>query len=533
MTASASANTAAPRAESVTTPKRMAINVAVNWLYLVTNIVGSLVIVPFLIQRLNEERYGVWATIASLLNYLMLLDLGVTSAVNRFVARDRMLNRADSISRTVASALLIFGVFGLLVAGAWQALSGPFLSAFGKIPPDARAEAIIALQVVGAGVAIRLLHGPFIGLMAGYQRHYINNLVSIAIVLTRVGMIFTLCLAWKTTIYVPALAFIAASSIGLLVQIGIARLTYPAVRIAPWHARRENIAELMSLGGHVFLINLSTMTAYQGGNFVLTALVGPQAVTPFSAGMLIILTVLQGLDGISTLFTPLVSSMAARDPQRPLGEFLLRSGRLMALLSGGVCTLLIACGGPFIRLWLGPNLLEAYHVLLVMVPAMCIVWPNMIVHNALLGISRAGELALGWLLAALLSTALSCALVALSDWRGVAAAIAVALPIGLMQLYWLPRLAQRHFEMPLPGYYLGVLLRPLLAVLLVGGAGYVAAEYLTVSSWPALLIFGLLIGAAYLAIASAVTLDASLRSTLLNLLARRAATPPPSATRSA
>ena len=59
---------------------------------LVASVAVSFFLMPFLIHALGDRWYGMWALIGSITSYYALLDLGLTSAVNRFltqaVARD-------------------------------------------------------------------------------------------------------------------------------------------------------------------------------------------------------------------------------------------------------------------------------------------------------------------------------------------------------------------------------------------------------------------------------------------------------------
>lgn len=503
-----------------------------NWTYLASNVVAQLVLAPFLIERLHQARYGVWATIGSLLNYLMLLDLGVTSAVNRFVARYRMLDDHQRMNQVVSGAAAIFAVVALTLAAASLLIAKPFLAFFPLIPPEARAESALALQLVCVGAGVRLLHVPFLGLFQGWQLHAINNAVLIAMVVIRLGLTIGLCIGWRATVDVPALTFVIASAVGLLSHVVISRWRFPWLRFWPTHTSAAAVRELMGLGSHVFLIAIGGMTIYQGSNFILTRMVGPEAVTPFSLGMLVIVTCQQALDGISTLFTPLISSMEAASPSRSLGPMIVRGCQVLGVLAWGICMALLVAGKPFMHLWLVPRTSsdeialtqalrtagEAYVVLAILLGAMCVTWPNMAIHNALLGVNRAGWLAIGYIAAAVGIVFTVVILVRSTGLAGVAAAAGIAGPFLLLQLFWLPSLLRRFFQEPLGPFAWRAHLRPMLVAAAVGLPALWIREHLAIDSWFSLVVFCAAMCAAYAAAAFWISVDSATRGMLLGAL---------------
>src|SRR5688500_12680513 len=60
---------------------------ALRVLTLVASVAVSFFLMPFLIHALGDRWYGMWALIGSITSYYALLDLGLTSAVNRFLTR--------------------------------------------------------------------------------------------------------------------------------------------------------------------------------------------------------------------------------------------------------------------------------------------------------------------------------------------------------------------------------------------------------------------------------------------------------------
>src|SRR4051794_40730359 len=59
------------------------------------NIFVGIVLTPYIVRLLGQERYGIWALVFALLDYLWLFDLGLTPAVANLLTRH--LARAERV----------------------------------------------------------------------------------------------------------------------------------------------------------------------------------------------------------------------------------------------------------------------------------------------------------------------------------------------------------------------------------------------------------------------------------------------------
>ena len=520
-------STASVEASSLSSPGpavskvRVLVNVASNWVQLVVHIVTSLILFPFLVNQLGETAYGVWATLAGLLGFLMLLDVGSTSAINRYVARYGALGELGRINATVASGFALFlGIASALVLVSFF-LARPFIALFPLIPAELIDDSVLTLQLIFLGVGIRLLHGPFAGLMAGWHRYDLLNAVYIFELVLRVVLIFVLMLTWRVSIYVPALAFVIANAIGLFAQIGVAKWLFHGLRILPTAANRASLKEILTLGSHVLLITLCTITIYQGPNFILMRFVGPEAVTPFSIGLLLITTCTQGVHGVSRVFTPLISSVDARRDTSEVVRLTVRVSQVFGVFTAGIVTMLIVIGRPFLAIWMDGQVPSAYTVVAILVVAHIFHWPNTVIQSAFSGTSRLGPYALGWLVTAVLIVILAVVLVMTTTWEGVAIAIAITLPMILQQALLVPYLFQRYFGADGRRFVLQVYLRPLRVAVLIGCPSYAAITHWAPETWFQLSLWAIGVGIAYAIGAFFLGADAESRALLTSMLRGR------------
>src|SRR5947208_720090 len=67
--------------------RRLLVGAVTNWLAFAATLLVGFFLTPYLVRRLGDGPYGVWAFVESVLAYFTLFDLGIAACVVRFVAR--------------------------------------------------------------------------------------------------------------------------------------------------------------------------------------------------------------------------------------------------------------------------------------------------------------------------------------------------------------------------------------------------------------------------------------------------------------
>src|SRR5688572_20143986 len=79
--------------------RRIARNIAYNWLGMCCEAVVGFLLLPLLVSRLGDTAYGLWIVIGSFTGFFLLLDFGLRGSVGRFVALYRAQDDFESINR--------------------------------------------------------------------------------------------------------------------------------------------------------------------------------------------------------------------------------------------------------------------------------------------------------------------------------------------------------------------------------------------------------------------------------------------------
>ena len=80
------------------------------------SLVLQMAMLPFILRHLGPHLYGIWAVVGAATGYYGLLDLGVSSAITRFVAREIGRKNYTAAAEYIAASKRVFRWTALGVA---------------------------------------------------------------------------------------------------------------------------------------------------------------------------------------------------------------------------------------------------------------------------------------------------------------------------------------------------------------------------------------------------------------------------------
>ncbi len=123
-----------------------------NWAGMGANVLVGFLLAPFVVHRLGDNAYGIWALVLQLTGYMGVFTVGMRSALVRFVARFNAENDQSSVNRLLSMTFTVYGGFAIL-----SMLVGAALAVFAlphmKIPIDMQRDSQIVLMLAAATLA--------------------------------------------------------------------------------------------------------------------------------------------------------------------------------------------------------------------------------------------------------------------------------------------------------------------------------------------------------------------------------------------
>lgn len=331
--------------------KRIVKNAVVNVGRGVTSAIVAIAVPPILIRHMNSSSYAVWVLILQVVGYMGFIDLGLQTAVGRYIAfaeekqNDQL---RDSIFSTAFAGLSAAATLGFLAVVIVSKTAG-FI--FPSIPSALLPSMRMALLIAGLSVAIGLPASTWNGVFAGLQRYEIPaGTLALGKLLTSAGLIVAAIKGWSMV--VMGLIVATANLLTYCVQYLLLRAIVPHIH---FHFKSITRRAIYELSQYCFTLTIWSASTFliAGVDLVLVGRFEFKAVAPYSAAAVLI-SFFGGLQvSIFNVIMPHAATLHAGQDAEALGKLLLKATRLGTLLLNLSGFPLVVLSYPIIKIWIG------------------------------------------------------------------------------------------------------------------------------------------------------------------------------------
>ena len=324
----------------------------------------TLISLPLAVRYLGPERYGVWATVASVAVWVNLLDLGIASSLTNLIsqayARQDRTEAARAFSNALAVTIGAVGLAASLLGFSWRRVN--WIAVFNASPslqPEVRATILIAAILMLVGLPLNLAGKLF----AGYQE---LNTYNKTLAIGAVGSVVGLAIGIWLHVSMPTLFLLSFGSITL---VGTGTLLWLVLWHKPWLRPRFSLVnlhgtlDLLSTGWSFLLIQAASLVVFSTDNIIVSHYLGAAEVTPYSVTWRVVRlgAVLQVL-AFPALWPAYAEAQARGDVTWIRKTFAIAMRTTVAL--NVVWAVFLLVFGQFgIRLWAGPDAVPQYSLL--------------------------------------------------------------------------------------------------------------------------------------------------------------------------
>ena len=261
--------------------RRFILGATAGYVTTAANLLYTAVSVPLALHFLPKAEFALWAIVVQVCGYLMLLDLGISSSVSRFLADYKDSMNAGEYGNLIKTGRLVLGiqaagVFFLTLACAW------FLPSFLEIPGPLQDKFHLLLVVNGSiqavGLALRAETAP----LWAHQRIDITHwVISASLFVSFASMALGFWAGWGIYSYLfgSALGGVVSWSLGL-VACHCLHL-YPEQR-GSGSFQKSLFLRMLGFGSDVLLMQLGALLCSGSQILLVTKLLGLEAAAVFS-----------------------------------------------------------------------------------------------------------------------------------------------------------------------------------------------------------------------------------------------------------
>ncbi len=429
--------------------KRLAINVVMNWAAMAVNMVVPFFLTPFVVRHLGTVGYGVWILAVSTVAYLNLLDLGLRSAVIRFVSKAQTKGDSAEATRAIHAAvwfrLLIAS--GVAVVSVVLAAAVPYLF---KVPHDLMRAAQITTLLCALGVAVTLVAGVFGAVLAAINRFDLLSFITMAQTLARAGGVLLILRSGRGLVPLACWELTVLTLVAIA-TISVAMVVFPHSRVRPGRPDRTVLRMIWSYSFTTFVFMVAVQIITNTDNLVVGAVLSVSAVTFYAIGGSLTGYAYQVSGALSSTFTPMASNLEASGQMEGLRRMLLRGTQATLGLALPISAGLFFRGGTFIRLWMGPQFqVESEHVVRILTLSMFLGIGNGTAGSIMMAIEKHKPMARLAVFEAVLNLVLSIILAKQIGLYGVAWGTSLSMLCTHMA-FW-PRYIKKVLHVPVSTY---------------------------------------------------------------------------------
>jgi len=249
------------------------------------NIFINILYVPLLLNYLNEEKYGIWLTISSILGWVSLFDIGLSNGLKNKLAESLAKNdfalSKKYISTTYASLFIIFSIFLCFFYLAIRFINWQFVFHSSFLKND---ELRILLNYIFTFFSLRFVFQTIGIIYTSAQNSAVNTLINTVSSIISLLLILTikffdksgnlLFLTSALTI-IPVLCYFLLTLYAFSTKFNFIR---PEIKYIDFSL----IKDLMSLGFKFFLMQITSLILFSSSSILISIFFGPSEVVTYN-----------------------------------------------------------------------------------------------------------------------------------------------------------------------------------------------------------------------------------------------------------
>lgn len=472
---------------------RLILNALLNVSARVTAMATQFVIVPFAIGAIGRNQYGIWVIAGQIFAYTRLLDMGLRSAVARYVAGGTAKQESGELNSYVNTAAGYYSVAGMVIAVLTVVLCNSFPTWF-DIPQEYHTQVRLMVLITGLTLACGLSQNAYSAVLAGLQRYDVIAGTNMLASIVRMILILWLLRACGVGDGLILLAVASGGTylVGALVRTVAALRLCEHVQFRPWQVDRTKLRPILEFGLNSVVYMMSVHVGLQMAQIVVGALISPEKAADLNVAGTFLLAIHSFVVAFGISGRVVASRYDGENNDRMLRHLLLRSTRYTSFFTFAGVAILALYADVLFKLWVGANytgvagelaLASLVQTCRLLTCGYALFWLMLPAYNVVNGMGLHRVPAAVALAGAVVSVVLVIVLASAHDATIVRVAWGIALPMVPIWGVIIPWYCCRQTQQPIGCFVWEGVVGPLLAVLPAAIIGLLWNERVSVDAW--------------------------------------------------
>ena len=333
-------------------------------------VVLNFVSLPFIVNNLGNEQYGLLVLAGAFIGYFALLDISLTQGCIKYISEYHALDLKSEVNQVVTIGLLVYSLIGLvgLLAVVWSVFFLP--PSFFKVSEELLPVFKTALYIAAFGFITNMLLNYFLSVPKAIHRFDISAKIEMSIA----------CLQIVLTVVLLLLGYGIAAIVLMRVCVSLAGsvIAYSCIKrlLDDFHFaftfRKNLLRKVFSFSMYSFLSNIAAVIYSHSDKIIIGAFVGAAQVTFYSIPMMLVRRLTAMSSRISVIIFPITSELAALDDFERLHEIYLKGQRHLFFANLFIIMLLVVFANGILSFWMGSAFAEKAWLILVIAGMSCL-----------------------------------------------------------------------------------------------------------------------------------------------------------------
>jgi len=482
---------------------------------LTLSIIIAFLMMPFVIHNLGERWYGLWVIVGSLIGYYGVLDFGLSSACQRFIAKALHNNEDGEINNIVSSSFLLFSLLSILSIAVTLAILWISPIFFSEQEELKTFQTIIL--ILGIKTAIMFPFMVFHGIISAHLRYDIDSYIEIFKLVLRTTLIFAYLTMGYSIITLAIITLITEVTGYLLIAIA-AKKIYSPLRISRKYIDRKLFRKLLNYSKSTFIASVGDILRFRIDDLVIAKFIGLASVTHYAIAIQLINYIGQFLTTILGGFLPVFTKYEAQGNKDALKEKFLLVTEISIFSTLLIVPTVMIVGESFIQLWMGEKFTDAYYPLLILGFAAILAGCNRVCITVLYAKAKHHYFAKVNIMEGIANLILS--VIFVQKYGIIGVAIGTAIPTIFVKTFLLPKYSCELLDIPLTTYY-RLISKYVLASILFYSAYYWYYQQSITDSFIQIIYFACLSCILYLFVSFFILFSKNLKSYIKQLVPKK------------
>ena len=288
-------------------------NMLYNLLGFLAPMIAAVAIIPLLISRFGEARFGVLAIAWMVLGYFGLFDLGLGRVLTKLIGEKLGANKEGEVVELLATGLLYMAFLGIISMIIVYLISPILVYQILKIPPNLQIESVRSFRFLAFSIPFVTLTVGLRGVMQAYQKFGFINIVR------TINGLYVFLAPFVVSIYsvdlYDVMIFLLLGRLVLfIVYMAIALHLFPALVHFP--IRLSLTGQMFRLGGWMTVSNIIGPVMVYFDRFLIGAWISIAAVSYYVTPYEVVTKLIFFATAIVTVLFPAFSTTFFVDPHK-------------------------------------------------------------------------------------------------------------------------------------------------------------------------------------------------------------------------